>query len=335
MKMLTRWGARAGFLVVTGFAGLAQAQTAVSPADRDAAARAAYARGDTARATEALNEAVRLNPFDPVALNNLAVNAAAQGDYPNAVMLLERALRLAPNRPDIVNNLANLKAWMAQDSRFSVGSRAAPQSLNFPRAEDTPPELPPLWAGPQTSAAQPSATQPVSRSPQSRPYAPAPAPAPAPAYPQSPGIQPPAYGQPVYPQQAYSQQAFPQQAYPQQPYTQPGVTQQPGYAQQPAYAPPPAYPTMPMQQALYPQPTYPMTYQQPGYAQPEPARAPARSQALQQPYPRPSSANTVLPGNPGSAALPAQSRPPMMTERATEPLVKKKKKRPVVDCPVP
>ena len=326
MKMLTRWGVRAGFLVVTGLSGLAQAQTAVSPADRDAAARAAYARGDTARATEALNEAVRLNPFDPVALNNLAVNAAAQGDYPNAVMLLERALRLAPNRPDIVNNLANLKAWMAQDSRFSVGSRAAPQSLNFPRAEDTPPELPPLWAGPETSAAQP-----VSRSPQSRPYAP------APAYPQSPGIQPPAYGQPAYPQQAYPQKAYSQQAYPQQPYTQPGVTQQPGYAQPPAYAPAPAYPTMPMQQAPYPQPTYPTTYQQPGYAQPEPARVPtARNQALQQqPYPRPPTANTVLSGNPARVALPAQSRPPMITERATEPLVKKKKKRPVVDCPVP
>ena len=64
-----------------------EAQTISSPADRDAAARAAYARGDNARASATLNEAVRLNPFDPVALNNLAVNYAAQGDYQNAIAL--------------------------------------------------------------------------------------------------------------------------------------------------------------------------------------------------------------------------------------------------------
>jgi tetratricopeptide (TPR) repeat protein len=106
---------------------------------------------------------VRLNPFDPVALNNLAVNYAATGDYQNAVALLERAQRLAPNRPDIVNNLANLKAWMAQDSQFATGARTAtPQALNFPRAEDTPPELPPLWAGPQPTYPVANQVQPAS-----------------------------------------------------------------------------------------------------------------------------------------------------------------------------
>lgn len=150
---LTQGLAAISALLATATVSMAQ-QTYTSPADRDAASRSAYARGDSAQVNAALSEAVRLNPFDPVALNNLAVNYAATGDYQNAVSLLERAQRLAPNRADIVNNLANLKAWMAQDSQFALGTRSAtPQALNFPRAEDVPPELPPLWAGPQTYTA--------------------------------------------------------------------------------------------------------------------------------------------------------------------------------------
>jgi tetratricopeptide (TPR) repeat protein len=157
-----------------------------------------------------LNEAVRLNPFDPVALNNLAVNYAATGDYQNAVALLERAQRIAPNRVDIVNNLANLKAWMAQDSQFATGNRGVPQALNFPRAEDTPPELPPLWAGPGTAPY-----------PQSPPIA---GTVPAPGYlpQQAPAYQQPAYQQPVYQQ--------PAQPYAQPTYTAPARQAQPSSA---------------------------------------------------------------------------------------------------------
>lgn len=126
-----------------------QAQTAYNPTDRDALARSAYARGDIPRAAAALNESVRVNPFDPVALNNLAVNYAAQGDYQNALSLLERALRIAPNRSDIMNNHANLRAWMSQDSQFTLGSRPTNTPLNFPRAEDSPQNFPPLWSPPQ------------------------------------------------------------------------------------------------------------------------------------------------------------------------------------------
>lgn len=120
-----------------------------SPADRDAYSRSAFARGDTQRAAAALNESVRVNPFDPVALNNLAVNYASQGDYQNAVALLERAMRIAPNRSDIVNNHANLRAWMLQDAQYASGNRNSLTPLNFPRAEDSPPEPPPLWSPPQ------------------------------------------------------------------------------------------------------------------------------------------------------------------------------------------
>lgn len=125
-----------------------QAQNVYSPSDRDALARSAYARGDIPRAAAALNESVRVNPFDPVALNNLAVNYAAQGDYQNALSLLERALRIAPNRSDIMNNHANLRAWMSQDSQFALGSRPTNTPLNFPRAEDSPQNFPPLWSPP-------------------------------------------------------------------------------------------------------------------------------------------------------------------------------------------
>lgn len=133
-----------GFLAATS-----HAQTAYSPTDRDALARSAYARGDIPRAAAALNESVRVNPFDPVALNNLAVNYAAQGDYQNALSLLERALRIAPNRSDIMNNHANLRAWMSQESQFALGSRPTNTPLNFPRAEDAPQNFPPLWSPPQ------------------------------------------------------------------------------------------------------------------------------------------------------------------------------------------
>lgn len=147
-KHQTTWAILEGILGVTLALGC-QAQTAYNPSDRDALARSAYARGDIPRAAAALNESVRVNPFDPVALNNLAVNYAAQGDYQNALSLLERALRIAPNRSDIMNNHANLRAWMSQDTQFAVGSRPTNTPLNFPRAEDSPQNFPPLWAPPQ------------------------------------------------------------------------------------------------------------------------------------------------------------------------------------------
>lgn len=268
-----------GVAVVVALASLAvkvQAQTPLSPADRDAAARSAYARGDTTRASAALNEAVRLNPFDPVALNNLAVNYAAQGDYQNAVALLERAQRLAPNRSDIVNNLANLKAWMAQDSQFAVGSRGVPQALNFPRAEDTPPELPPLWAPP---APAPVSQAQMRSAATANTYPPAQS---APGYAQP---QPPA---PVYPQQGYAQQ-------------------QPIYQQQPAY-----------QQPSYPaqgQGGYPVANQAPAAY----SRAPAITERTDY----------------AARVTASPSRQNMITERASDALPRKKKKRQVLDCPVP
>jgi tetratricopeptide (TPR) repeat protein len=111
---------------------------------RDLGARTSFARGETMRASDTLQATSKANPFDPVALNNLAVTQAAQGDYLNAVASLERAYRLAPNRADIASNLKNLQLWIGQ-SNISVNSGRPASPLIFPRAEDLPPEVPALW----------------------------------------------------------------------------------------------------------------------------------------------------------------------------------------------
>lgn len=225
-------------------AGLPSRQGFASPAERDAYSRSAYARGDATRAAAALNESVRVNPFDPVALNNLAVNYAAQGDYQNALSLLERAMRIAPNRSDIVNNHANLRAWMLQDAQYASGSRSSLAPLNFPRAEDSPPEPPPLWSPPQPLQNPPVSARPVPQyAPQGMQVAPQ-------AYaPQAPAMVPAQsantrYGAPVY--------ATPPQPYPAQAAPMPPAASAYGYAY-----PAPAQPvyTQPMQaQAAAPVP---------------------------------------------------------------------------------
>jgi tetratricopeptide (TPR) repeat protein len=248
---LSNWCLATLFVIAVCVCGDVQAQQGAftSPADRDAAARSAYARGDTSRVNSSLTEAVRTNPFDPVALNNLAVNYAASGDYQNAVALLERAQRIAPNRVDIVNNLANLKAWMVQDSQFAVGTRGTPQALNFPRAEDTPPELPPLWAGPTPSYPQATAA--------------------APAQAAQPSVRPP----------VVTYQAAPSYAQPANATLPTAPAPQVTYQQAPAYAPAPASaaaPGLPAPAAAYVKASKPAMTTRPDYV----ARASAPRQTV-------------------------------------------------------
>ena len=94
------------------------------------------AGGENGRAVESFAAAVNVNPFDAVALNNLAVARAAQGNYQTALMLLERAARLAPDRKDIADNLARFRSWLegGGEKPFEVQVGAAP------------PDLPPLWS---------------------------------------------------------------------------------------------------------------------------------------------------------------------------------------------
>jgi tetratricopeptide (TPR) repeat protein len=92
-------------------------------------------------------EMAAINPFDPIALNNLAVMEAGRGRYQQASSLLQRAVRLAPARADIAANLSNLQRWLAQaEGQAALG--LTPQPLQLPYQETRLPEVPPLWAAP-------------------------------------------------------------------------------------------------------------------------------------------------------------------------------------------
>jgi hypothetical protein len=96
-------------------------------------------------------ELASVNPFDPIALNNLAVIESGRGRYQHALSLLQRAVKLAPARADIAVNLGNLQRWMAQaEGQAALG--LAPQPLQLPYQETGLPDVPPLWRLPDGAA---------------------------------------------------------------------------------------------------------------------------------------------------------------------------------------
>lgn len=97
-------------------------------------------------------EQAAINPFDPIALNNLAVVEAGRGRYQQASSLLQRAVKLAPARADIAANLASLQRWLAQaEGQAALGM--TPQPLQLPYQEAAVPDLPALWMPPTDSQA--------------------------------------------------------------------------------------------------------------------------------------------------------------------------------------
>jgi hypothetical protein len=105
-------------------------------------------------------ERVAVNPFDPIALNNLAVAEAARGRYQQALMLLQRAVKLAPARPDIAANFNSLQRWLAlAEGQAAIGVQ--PQPLALPYQDSLAPDVPPLWQKPPAMAAQPQRPVPV------------------------------------------------------------------------------------------------------------------------------------------------------------------------------
>jgi tetratricopeptide (TPR) repeat protein len=107
--------------------------------------RAYLAEGNTAGAIQSYSELVRQNPFDPVALNNMAIAKAAVGDYQTALELLTRAARLAPQRADIRENLTKLQTWQQQTHSVSPGPGIGKSAPVRPVAAGILPEPPPLW----------------------------------------------------------------------------------------------------------------------------------------------------------------------------------------------
>lgn len=114
--------------------------------------RAYLAEGDSTAAVQSYGELVRQNPFDPVALNNMAVAKAAAGDYQSALEMLQRAQRLAPQRLDIRDNLNQLQNWLQQNHTIPVASKLPAARPFGSSAATILPEPPPLWAPPATAA---------------------------------------------------------------------------------------------------------------------------------------------------------------------------------------
>jgi tetratricopeptide (TPR) repeat protein len=87
-----------------------------------------------------------VNPFDPVALNNLAVAKADAYQYQEALKLLERAVRLAPDRNDIAANLDQLKTWVNTYGIPTGEIRQQLMNAEFSTpGRDIPPPPPALW----------------------------------------------------------------------------------------------------------------------------------------------------------------------------------------------
>lgn len=115
-------------------------------------ARSNLAAGDTEAARSNFEQALKVNPFDAVALNNLAVTMVAQGQYFEAQGLLERAARLAPENFEIAANLSRLQEWtrtytllqQSQQAPTVAGATEPAQSLALP-SSNLPPEPPGLW----------------------------------------------------------------------------------------------------------------------------------------------------------------------------------------------
>ena len=107
--------------------------------------RRLMAQGEPDKAALSFEEALRVNPFDPVALNNLAVARAEAGDYNTSLDLLKRAARLAPVDNEIAANLSRLRGWL---NSFEVSGQDVPRAgdpLDQRVAGSLPPPPPPLW----------------------------------------------------------------------------------------------------------------------------------------------------------------------------------------------
>lgn len=128
----------------------AQAQAAfATPVDMDALygydgqGRQGMAEGDPSRAEFNFERALEVNPFDAVALNNLAVAKAERGQFYEAMSLLERAAKLTPDNSEVIANLARLRGYV--QSYATAGVDPSPAVKRFAGA--LPPTPPPLWGG--------------------------------------------------------------------------------------------------------------------------------------------------------------------------------------------
>ena len=107
----------------------------------DGAGRQGMAEGDPGKAEFNFERALEVNPFDPVALNNLAVAKAERGQFYEAMAMLERAAKLSPDNSEVVANLARLRGYV--QSYATAGVEPSPATRSF--AGTVPPAPPALW----------------------------------------------------------------------------------------------------------------------------------------------------------------------------------------------
>jgi len=119
-------------------------------AEYDEAARNSFAAGEVGEAGYNFEQALEVNPFDAVALNNLAVARAEQGQYFEATDLLQRASRLAPDNAEIAGNLARLRYWTQNYTLKGDDALDAPPGqtsiIPLPSYDNLPPAPPELWS---------------------------------------------------------------------------------------------------------------------------------------------------------------------------------------------
>lgn len=125
----------------------------------DGQGRQSLAEGDSGRAEINFERALEVNPFDAVALNNLAVAKAEGGQFYEAMSLLERAAKLAPDNSEVIANLARLRGYVQSYATAGLDADAA-ASKQF--SGTLPPEPPPLWGSYAPVSYQPSYIAPAS-----------------------------------------------------------------------------------------------------------------------------------------------------------------------------
>jgi len=89
------------------------------------------------------------SPYDPAAINALALQLVESGDASTARLLWYRAVRIAPDRADIRANLARLEAGSRRVGEAvpveAGASGQADGAATKPPARHLNEELPPLW----------------------------------------------------------------------------------------------------------------------------------------------------------------------------------------------
>ena len=129
----------------------------------DGEGRQGMAEGDPARAEFNFERALEVNPFDAVALNNLAVAKAESGQFYEAMSLLERAAKLTPDNSDVVANLARLRGYV--QSYATAGVSPGERARSF--SGTLPPAPPALWArSERVYSSRPAAPRPTMAAPQ-------------------------------------------------------------------------------------------------------------------------------------------------------------------------